>query len=212
MPSDNEGSTKSSQARTPTTLTSTSKMPQATAQASSMPQTRSHLLSDNSENAAKVQHGSPSTAGTKDSPNASVRPSLPRDAPPAPAESPEPQSSPPSSHGELSLPSTGPTSGSTPSQSLDVHNKIIIAVSATLAYLQSQCRDANPIADLATDSKRSKVKALTKLSKGLIRNPGATIAISADIFQSEILVVVAHDDGSRVPPEMKASEGKQPVR
>lgn len=172
MPSDNEGSTQNSHARTPATLTSTSKMPQATAQANSMPQTHSHLLWDNNENAVNVQQGSPSTEDTQNGPNASVRPLVPRDTPPAPAESPKPQSSPPSSHGELSLPSTGPTSGSTQSQSLDSHNKIIIAVSATLAYLQSQCRDdALPFRGLATNSERSKVKALTKLSKGLIRTP-----------------------------------------
>lgn len=46
----------------------------------------------------------------------------------------------------------------------------------------------------------------------MLRKPDETIAISADVFQDEILLVIAHDDGSPIPPETGVDEGKQPKK
>lgn len=192
-----------------------------------LPPHRSHeaaMSSGNSENATELQHRSCSTADQETGQNISCRPWLPNSASPAPPEPTETQSSLPNSHArppptsvesparEPNIASTGPTAGSTPSQSLDVHNKRIIAASATLAYLQSRFRRETGPTDFSDNSTCTKVKALTRLCKGLLRDPGETIAISADIFQSEILLTVAHDDGSPIPPETGMSEGEQPGR
>lgn len=217
------------QSRTPTSLMPTSKIPQPTAQSSSMPEPSPQLFheavlpSGNIENAAELHHGSCSTKDPKDSEEVSGRSWLPRNASPALPEPTEPQASSPSSKPRPSTPAgsptwqpnvlpTGPTAGSTPSQPLDAHNRSIIAASATLAYLQRRCRRGNPPADSANDSTSTKVKALTSLCKGLLRKPGETIAISADVYQSEILLAVAHEDGSCIPPEKGTSEGEQPEK
>lgn len=179
------------------------------------------LPEGNNTNARELQRGSSSKADQGNSQSASGRPWLPRSASPAPPESIDPQTSPSSSRSRLpqtparssakepNLSSTEPTTGNTPSQTLDTHNRRIIAASATLAFLQDKGHRSDLRADLTSGSKITKVKALKTLCKGMIRKPDETIAISADIFQSEILLVVAHDDGSPIPPETGMNEREQ---
>lgn len=172
-------------------------------------------------NAGELRRGLSSTADRINSQNASARPRLPRSASPATPESNEPQESPSSSRPRPpqtparssekapNLPSTESTTGSTPSQSLDAYDRKIIAASATLAFLQNKCHWAKSLADSTYDSNRTKVKALTSLCKGMLRKPDETIAISADVFQDEILLVIAHDYGSPFSAETGVNEGKQ---
>ncbi|KAG6360183.1 hypothetical protein INS49_011239 [Diaporthe citri] len=172
-------------------------MPESTAQSSSMPEPPPHVpdrtvpSSSSNADAEELQQGSCPTADPKNGQHASGRPWPPRYASSA---APEPT-----------------TSGAT-SQYPDTHNRSIIAASATLAYLQSKCRKENSPNDCSDQSTSTKVRALTSLCRGLLRKPGETIAISADVFQNEILLAVAHDDSSRIPLETGTSEGERPEK
>lgn len=202
-------------------------MPESAAQSSSVPESpyvcdEITLPEGKNTNSGELRRCSSSTADRGNSQSASARPSLPRSASPALPESSEPQTSPSSSQPRLpqnlarssakepNLSSTEPTTGNTPSQSLDAHNRRIIAASATLAFLQNKGYWSKSLADPTYDSKNSKVKALTILCQGMLRKPDETFAISADVFQSEILLVVAHDDGSPIPPETGMKKEGQP--
>lgn len=172
------------------------------------------LPEGNNANLGEPRKGSSSTADRGNSKSAAVRPWLPRSTLTAHPESTESQTSPPSSRPTLAQTparsSTEPTSDNTPSQSLDAHDRRIIAASATLAFLQNKGHWSESWADSTYDSKSTKVKALSTLCRGMLRKPDETVAISADVFQSEILLVVAHDDGSPIPPETGMNEGEQP--
>lgn len=190
-------SAQSSQSKPPASLTPTSIMPESTAQSSNMSEPPRHvsykaaLLSSNNADVAELQHGSCSTADPGDSQHASDRPLPPRRASSAAPDS---------------------TASGAPSQYPDTHNRSIIAASATLTYLQNKCGKGKSPADRTDNNPSTKVKALTSLCKGLLRRPDESIAISADVFQNEIVLAVAHDDGSCIPPETGTDEGEQPEK
>jgi hypothetical protein len=95
------------------------------------------------------------------------------------------------------------------SQSLDAHDTSIIAATATLAYFQGRCGKRKPPAGYTDISCATKVKELTRLSRGLLRFPGETIAISADIFQNSIRLTVAHASGNLPQSQLGKEEREQ---
>lgn len=216
------------QSRAPASLMPSSKMPASTAQSSSTskpsPQASHEIVrsSGSKENIAEPRRGSFSTEDQTNSQNASCRPWLPRSASPAPTEPARQLTSPssiqirrpPTPVGspvrEATRPSTEPTNDSTSSQSLDTHDRNIIAASATLAYFQSLCGEGKSLDDCRDNSCATKVEELTKLAKGMIRFPGETIAITADIFQNSIRLTVAHDSGNSIQSHLGMEEREQP--
>lgn len=191
----------------------TSNMAQSTTGSSSTPDPSSQasqkvVLPPGSEaSSSESQSGGLSSADQKNSRHASGC-SLNRSPSPAAIEStksPTPPSSsrtrrPPTPASsplrETATQSAELTSARKPAQSLDSYDRSIIAATATLAYFQSKCGEGNSPIDYNDNSCATKVKALTKLAKGLLRFPGETIAISADIFQKSIRLTVAHDSGN----------------
>lgn len=216
------------QSKIPISLMPMSKMPASTAQSSSTSKTppqASHepeRTSGSEANIAEPRRVSFSTDDQTNSLNASGRPLLPRCASPAPAE-PTKQLTPPSSiqirrpptpvdspAREATRPPTEPTSDSISSQSLDTHDRNIIAASATLAYFQDLCGEEKSPDECQDNSCATKVKELTKLAKGMLRFPGEKIAITADIFQTRIRLMVAHDSGNAIQSHFGEKEREQP--
>lgn len=187
------GSTSNSKTQTSASLMPTSKIPQSTPEPVSMPEPplqvsrQTVLLSGNNETSAEPQCESGSTLAAD-----------PEDSPDVPG-------------GRWRL-----TDAISPSQPLLTNNRSIIAASAALAYIQNECRGGDSLPDCADSSSSfkssTKVRTLTSLSKGLLRDPGEAIAISSDIFQSEIVLLVAHDDGNCIHPEMGTGGEKQPEK
>lgn len=192
----------------------TSNMAQSTAGSNSTPDpspqaSQKVVLPPGSKaSSSESQRGGLSSADQKNSRHASGRCSLNRSPSPTaiePTKSPTPPSSsrtrrPPTPASsplrETATQSAELTSARKPAQSLDSYDRSIIAATATLAYFQSKCGEGNSPLDYNDNSCATKVKALTKIAKGLLRFPGETIAISADIFQKSIRLTVAHDSGN----------------
>lgn len=79
-----------------------------------------------------------------------------------------------------------------------------------MAYFQNLCGDGKSPDDFQDNSCATKAKELTKLAKGILRFPGETIAITADVFQNCIRLTVAHDSGNSIQSQFREEERQQP--